>query len=72
MPKYTGGIERKYLWLDALHHHTQGRVRSSTALSRPRKHRFYIERDELDNLARAASRFNTTALPPARPGSIRI
>lgn len=52
MPKYTGGIERKYLWLDALHHHTQGRVEIIHGTFRPRKHRFYIERDELDNLAR--------------------
>jgi hypothetical protein len=52
MPKDTGGIERKYLWLDALHHHTQGHVEIIHGTFRPRKHRFYIERDELDNLAR--------------------
>jgi hypothetical protein len=52
MPRDTGGIERKYLWLDALHHHTQGRVEVVHGTFRPRKHRFYIERDELDNLAR--------------------
>ena len=52
LPKDTGGIERKYLWLDALHHHTQGRVEIVHGTFRPRKHRFYIERDELDNLAR--------------------
>ena len=52
MPKDSGGIERKHLWLDALHHHTQGRVEIIHGTFRPRKHRFYIERDELDNLAR--------------------
>jgi len=53
MPKNRGGIERKYSWLDALHHHTRGRVAIIHGTFRPRKHRFYIERDELDNLARA-------------------
>jgi hypothetical protein len=52
MPKDIGGIERKHLWLDALHHHSQGRVEIIHGTFRPRKRRFYIERDELDNLAR--------------------
>jgi hypothetical protein len=52
MPKDAGGIERKNLWLDALHHHTQGLVEIIHGTFRPRKHRFYIERAELDNLAR--------------------
>jgi len=50
--KDVGGIERKYLWLNALHHHSQGRVEIIHGTFRPRKHRFYIERSELDNLAR--------------------
>jgi hypothetical protein len=53
MPKNRAGIERKYWWLDALHHHTQGRVEVVHGIFRPRKHRFYIEREELDNLARS-------------------
>jgi hypothetical protein len=52
MPKDAGGIERKHLWLDALHFHSQGRVEIINGTFRPRKHRFYIERAELDNLAR--------------------
>jgi hypothetical protein len=52
MPKDTGGIERKHLWLDALHYHSLGRVEIIHGTFRPRKHRFYIERAELDNLAR--------------------
>jgi hypothetical protein len=53
MPKNRAGIERKYSWLDALHYHTCGRVEVIHGTFRARKHRFYIERDELDNLARA-------------------
>ena len=53
MPKDPGGIERKHLWLDALHYHSQGRVEIIHGTFRPRKHRFYIERAELDNLARS-------------------
>ena len=44
MPKDAGGIERKNLWLDALHHHTQGRVEIIHGTFRPRKHRLYIEK----------------------------
>ena len=55
MPKNREGIERKYWWLDALHHHTQGRVEVVHGTFRPRKHRFYIEREELDNLIAAGS-----------------
>jgi hypothetical protein len=53
MPKNPSGIERKYAWLDALHYHTAGRVEVIHGTFRARKHRFYIERDELDNLARS-------------------
>jgi hypothetical protein len=52
MPQNRGGIERKHSWLDALHHQTGGRVEVIHGTFRARKHRFYIERDELDNLAR--------------------
>lgn len=52
MPKDAGGIERKHLWLDALHHQGRGLVEIIHGTFRPRKHRFYIERAELDNLAR--------------------
>jgi hypothetical protein len=52
MPKDTGGIERKHFWLDALHYHSHGLVEIIHGTFRPRKHRFYIERAELDNLAR--------------------
>jgi hypothetical protein len=52
MPKDRSGIERKYSWLDALHYHTAGRVEVIHGTFRARKHRFYIERDELENLAR--------------------
>ena len=58
MPQDSGGIERKYLWLDALHHHTRGRVEIIHGTFRPRKHRFYIERAELDNLARCGIPIN--------------
>jgi hypothetical protein len=53
MPKNRAGIERKYAWLDALHYQTGGRVEVIHGTFRARKHRFYIERNELDNLARA-------------------
>jgi hypothetical protein len=53
MPKNRGGIERKYCWLDALHHHSGGTVEVIHGTFRARKHRFYVERDELDSLARA-------------------
>jgi hypothetical protein len=53
MPKDRSGIERKYAWLDALHHHTAGRVEVIHGTFRARKHRFYIEHDELDGLARS-------------------
>ena len=52
MPRDLGGIDRKYHWLDALHHHTRGRVEIIHGTFRPRKRRFYIERAELDGLAR--------------------
>jgi hypothetical protein len=58
MPKNRAGIERKYSWLDALHYHTSGRVEVIHGTFRPRKHRFYIERGELDNLARAGIPIN--------------
>jgi hypothetical protein len=53
MPKDREGIERKHSWLDALHYHTQGKVEIVHGTFRPRQHRFYIERKELDNLARS-------------------
>jgi hypothetical protein len=62
MPKNAGGIERKYSWLDALHYHTGGKVEVIHGTFRPRKHRFYIERDELDNLARAGIPLEWTRL----------
>jgi len=58
MPQDRGGIERKHLWLDALHHHTRGQVEIIHGTFRPRKHRFYIERAELDNLARCGIPIN--------------
>jgi hypothetical protein len=58
MPKNKGGVERKYSWLDALHYHTRGAVQIVHGTFRPRKHRFYIERDQLDDLARAGVPIN--------------
>jgi len=58
MPKDRSGVERKYIWLDALHSHTRGQVEVTHGTFRPRKHRFYIERSELDNLARCGIPIN--------------
>jgi hypothetical protein len=73
MPKNRGGVERKNSWLDALHHHTGGRVEVIHRTFRARKHRFYIERDEIDNLVRAGIPVDwkllnsgTTTFPPTR------
>ena len=64
MPKDRGGIERKYSWLDALHYHTAGRVEVIHGTFRARKHRFYIERNELDSLARSGIPVNWGLLDP--------
>lgn len=58
MPKDRGGIERKHLWLDALHSHSQGQVEVTHGTFRARKHRFYIEAGELDQLARGGIPIN--------------
>jgi hypothetical protein len=67
MPKNSEGLERKYLWLDALHHHTGGRVEVVHGTFRARKHRFYIERDELDNLVRSGIPVDWEHLAPGIP-----
>jgi hypothetical protein len=53
MPSNPAGIQRKYNWLDALNRETGGRVEVIHGTFRRRQHRFYIEHDELDKLARA-------------------
>lgn len=58
MPSNPSGIRRKYNWLDALNHESQGRVEVIHGTFRPRKHRFYIESGELDKLARAGIPIN--------------
>ena len=52
-PKNQGGIQRKRDWLDALNHESGGRVEVVHGTFRRREHRFYIERDELDESARS-------------------
>ena len=58
MPSNASGIQRKHNWLDALNHESQGRVEVIHGTFRARKHRFYIEHDELDKLARAGIPIN--------------
>ena len=53
MPSNPSGIRRKHNWLDALNKVSGGRVEVIHGTFRPREHRFYIESQELDNLARA-------------------
>ncbi len=53
MPSNSSGIQRKHNWLDALNHASQGRVEVTHGTFRARKHRFYIESGELEQLARA-------------------
>jgi hypothetical protein len=52
MPKNHGGIQRKHDWLDALNHVSGGRVEIVHGTFRPREHRFYLQREELDELFR--------------------
>ncbi|MCW5983160.1 MAG: hypothetical protein KIT09_34035 [Bryobacteraceae bacterium] len=65
MPKDRSGIERKYSWLDALHYHTAGKVEVIHGTFRARRHRFYIERDELENLARCGIAVDWKLVNPA-------
>ncbi len=58
MPSNAAGVQRKHDWLDALNHATGGRVEIIHGTFRPRKHRFYIQREELDQLARAGIPIN--------------
>jgi hypothetical protein len=52
-PKDRGGIQRKQDWLDALNQVTGGRVEVTHGTFRERQHRFYLEREELDQLVRS-------------------
>jgi len=52
-PKDHGGARRKQDWLDALNRVSGGRVEIIHGTFRERKHRFYIERGELDELVRS-------------------
>ena len=54
----ASGIQRKHNWLDALNHESQGRVEVIHGTFRARKHRFYIEHEELTKLARAGIPIN--------------
>jgi len=65
MPQQPDGIDRKYQWLDAVHYHSGGRVEIVHGTFRPRTHRFYIERDELDGLARSGIALNWDLIPNA-------
>jgi len=58
MHSNQSGIQRKHNWLDALNQASHGRVEVIHGTFRPRKHRFYIEHDELDRLARAGIPIN--------------
>ncbi len=58
MPSNPSGIQRKYNWLDALNCASGGRVEIIHGTFRARKHRFYIERAELDKLARSGIPIN--------------
>ena len=52
-PQNRGGLQRKIDWLDALHYETNGRVEVIHGTFRTREQRFYIERKELDEIARS-------------------
>jgi hypothetical protein len=58
MPSNASGVQRKHNWLDALNHETGGKVEVIHGTFRARKHRFYIERDQLDQLARSGIPIN--------------
>jgi len=67
LPSNPSGLQRKRDWLDALHYHTKGLVEIVHGTFRAREHRFYIDREELDELARCGIPVDWSILDPHRP-----
>jgi hypothetical protein len=70
MPSKPDGVQRKHNWLDALNHESGGRVEVIHGTFRPRTHRFYIENDQLAELARAGIPIDWAA-PQSRESTLQ-